>query len=144
MKKEDLNLFKGEMKDVLLSWGESKIDALFPNKAAAKSLLKNGLVNFINKQDAKINKFMDMGFLFLADENGTIDTDTMIDNLKGLFKEMEVREYHFGYLDAVAGKGELVISMPNNFVLDMLVGDVGKVKFTVDDIDDLKHFFNNY
>ena len=46
MKKEDLNLFKGEIKDAIQQWIEGKIDTLFPQKAATKHSLKTLLTIF--------------------------------------------------------------------------------------------------
>lgn len=142
MKKEDLNQFKGEIKDALQNWGESKIDAMFPNRPMVKSLLKRGLDNSIVRFDSRINKGLDTAFLFFADSNGVIDSDTMVDMIKDIFKEMDVKTYHFGFVDAVVGKGEAILSVQGNDWIDMLLGDFGSVKFTVDDIDEIKGFIN--
>lgn len=37
MKKEDLNQFKGEIKTAIQSWGNGKIDSLFPDKAHTRT-----------------------------------------------------------------------------------------------------------
>ena len=142
MKKEDLNLFKGEIKDAIQQWGDGKIDALFPQKAATKSFFKNALNNLLSKEDLKINRWLDAAFLFIADKNGTIDSDVMIDTVNSLFKEMDVKEYDFGMVHVVIGKGEAIIGFPRNILFDMLVGNLGSVKFTSEDIGELKDFLN--
>ena len=48
MKTEDLTKFKGEIKSAMQAWGESKIDEMFPGKAAAKQFIKNGLNNVMS------------------------------------------------------------------------------------------------
>ena len=63
MKAEDLTKFKGELKTALQEWGETKIDELFPGKAAAKQFMKNGLHNILNRYDAQMNQRLDQFFL---------------------------------------------------------------------------------
>lgn len=95
----------------------------------------------LTRYDADVNKWVDNIFLFLADENGVIDSDTMVDTLAGIFNEMPKKEYSFGLFGIVAGSGEVIISFPHNFLMDMLVGDMGSVKFTTEDILDFKGLF---
>lgn len=138
MKIEDVNQFKGTIKTALQDWGNAKIDEMLPKKAAPKAFLKNGLNNILTRYDANINKWVDNIFLFVADENGVIDSDTMIDTLADIFKEMPKKEYSFGAFGMVAGAGEVTISFPHNFLMDLLVGDMGSVKFTTEDILEFK------
>lgn len=142
MKKEDLNKFKGEVKTAIQSWGNDKIDSLFPEKAHTRTFFKNGLNNFLSKRDALINKWLDTGFLFVADENGAIDGDVLIDTLVNLFEEMDVREYQLGIVKLTVGKGQVVVDFPQNFLFDMFLGSLGCVKFTSEDIGELKKFLN--
>lgn len=142
MKKEDLSQFKGEIKSAIQSWGDNKIDSLFPGKAHTRTLFKNGLSNFLSKKDALINKWLDAGFLFVAGEDGTIDSDIMIDTLASVFEEMDVQKYDLGMVNVTVGKGQAIIDLPHNFLLDMFVGGLGSVKFTSEDIGELKSFLN--
>jgi len=139
MKIKDVNKFKGIMKSALQDWGNARIDEMLPDKAAPKAFLKNGLNNLISRQDENLNKWIDNIFLFVADENGVIDSDTMIDMLVGMFREMPKKEYGFGPLGIIAGGGEIVISFPHNFLMDMLVGDMGSVRLDTEDIIGLKN-----
>lgn len=141
MKIEDVNQFKGVVKNALQDWGNAKIDEMLAKKAAPKAFLKNGLNNMLTRFDANINKWVDNIFLFVANEDGVIDSDSMIDTLAGIFKEMPKKEYSFGSFSAIAGGGEVIISFPHNFLMDMLVGDMGSVKFTTEDILDFKELF---
>lgn len=137
---EDVNKFKGTFKSALQDWGNAKIDEMLPKRATTKAFLKNGLNNLLSRQDANLNKWIDGIFLFVSDEEGTIDSDVMIDTLVDMFKEMPKKEYNLGSLDIVAGDGEVLISFPHNFLVDMLVGDMGSARFTVEDILDFKNY----
>ena len=143
MKTEDLTKFKGELKTAMQQWGEAKIDELFPGKAAAKTFIKNGLHNVLNRYDQQMNSYIDYLFMFVADEKGVIDSDVMVDTMAGMFKEIDpVQQYHFGMVDVTVGKGELGIHLPDNMFLNMLVGNRGVIKFTAEDILDFKNLLN--
>ena len=124
------------------SWGNSKIASLFPDKAHTRTFFKNGLSNFLARKDAIINKWLDTGFLFVAGEDGVIDSDVMIDNLVSLFEEMDVMEYQLGMVKLKVGKGQVIVDMPHNSLLDMFVGGVGSIKFTSEDLGELKGLLN--
>lgn len=137
MKIEDVNKFKGTVKSALQDWGNAKIDEMLPKNAAAKQFLKNGLNNLLTKYDEKLNVCIGNLFIFVADEKGVIDSDTMVDTLAGIFDEMQKKEYDMGQFHVTAGAGEIMVDFPHNFLIDMLVG--GSVKLTTDDILEFKN-----
>lgn len=142
MKIEDVNQFKGKMKSAMQSWAESKVDELFANRPSARVFAKNGINNMLNRFDDKINSYIDTFFLFAADKDGIVDSDVMVDTIASLFNEMEERKYPMGMVDVTVGKGELTIELPHNLFLEMLVGNLGVVKFTSDDIKEFKNLLN--
>ena len=139
MRIEDVNQFKGQLKSAMQSWAESKVDELFANRPSARVFMKNAVNNVMNRWDSKINSYIDTMFVFVADKDGIVDSDLMIDTLANLFKEMDERKYPMGMVDITVGKGQLVIDLPHNLFLEMLVGDLGKVKFTTEDIKEFKN-----
>ncbi len=142
MKATDINKFKGDFKTAIQNWIEYRIDELFPAKPQTKVLLKRGLNNYISKADGKLNNIIDNSLLFIADENGAIDTDVAIDLFVDMFKEMDVQEYNIGMIPITVGKGEIVAELPHNPLLDMVVGNLGKVKITSADLLELKELLN--
>ena len=141
MKATDINKFKGDFKAAIQEWVEYRIDELFPNKPQTKVLLKRGLNNYLSKADGKLNGMIDNSLLFITDENGTIDTDVAIDMFVDMFKEMDIQEYKIGMIPITVGKGEIVAELPQNPLLDMVVGNLGKVKITSADFLELKELF---
>jgi hypothetical protein len=141
MKATDINKFKGDFKTAIQEWVEYRIDELFPNKPQTKVLLKRGLNNYLSKADGKLNGMIDNSLLFITDENGTIDTDVAIDMFVDMFKEMDIQEYKIGMIPITVGKGEIVAELPHNPLLDMVVGNLGKVKITSADFLELKELF---
>ncbi len=141
MKATDINKFKGDFKTAIQEWVEYRIDELFPNKPQTKVLLKRGLNNYLSKAEGKLNDMIDNSLLFITDENGTIDTDVAIDMFVDMFKEMDIQEYKIGMIPITVGKGEIVAELPHNPLLDMVVGNLGKVKITSADFLELKELF---
>lgn len=141
MKATDINKFKGDLKAAIQEWVEYRIDELFPTKPQTKVLLKRGLNNYLSKADGKLNSMIDNSLLFITDENGTIDTDVAIDMFVDMFKEMDIQEYKIGMIPITVGKGEIMAELPHNPLLDMVVGNLGKVKITSADFLELKELF---
>lgn len=140
MRIEDINRFKGELKTAFQSWGEAKIEELFPNSAMARTFAKNGLNNAMNRYDLKLNQGIENLFMFVS-QDGVVDTDTMIDGMAQMFKEMKPSEYDMGGFHLSVGNGELAVELPRNIFLDMLVG-TSRLKFTSEDILEFKNLLN--
>ena len=142
MKVSDVNAFKGQFKDAALNWAGSLVDQMLPNKEAARTLVKNAIGNMMARLDGKINQMVDTAFIVFGDANGEVDTDSTIDLLCDMLKEMPQKEYSFGFISAKVGKGDIFIEFPHNIFSDLLVGDLGGVKFCTDDIKQLKDYLN--
>jgi len=140
MRIEDVNRFKGEIKTAFQSWGESKIDELFPNSAMGRTFAKNGLNNAMNRYDSMLNQGIDNLFMFVS-KDGVVDTDVMIDGMAQMFKEMKPSEYDMGGFHLTVGNGELAVDLPRNIFLDMLVG-TSRLRFTSEDILEFKNLLN--
>lgn len=143
MRTDDINKFKGQMKSALQQWGNGKIDNLFGGKPQMAAFVKNGLNNIMARMDAKLNKYIDGFVLFAGNERGEVDTDTMVDMVAEMFKEMEVKKYEFDMFDVLVGGGKVVLHFPHNFMIDMLFGSSGVVTLTTDDLLELKEMFNS-
>lgn len=142
MKVSDVNALKGQMKDAMVSWSDSMIDQMLPNKVTARTLFKNAIGNALTRFDGKINQLVDSAFLVFGDSNGVIDTDSTIDLLCGMLEEMKPTEYSIGFVDLIVGKGEVKLQFPHNIFSDLFVGDLGGVKLTTDDIKELKNYLS--
>lgn len=142
MKASDINALKGQLKDAMVSWSDSMIDQMLPNKVTARTLFKNAVGNALTRFDGKINQLVDSAFLVFGDSNGVIDTDSTIDLLCGMLEEMKPTEYSIGFVDLIVGKGEVKLQFPHNIFSDLIVGDLGGVKLTTGDIKELKNYLS--
>lgn len=142
MRTSDINAFKGQFKDATLKWIGSLVDHMLPNKVAARTLFKNAIGNVVARLDGKINQLVDTAFVMFGDVDGVVDTDSAIDLLCDMLKEMPQKEYTFGLVGLKAGRGEIYMEFPHNIFSDLLVGDLGGVKFTTEDIKQLKNYLS--
>lgn len=142
MKTADINRFKGQVKDTLLTWAGAQIDQILPDRIAARAMLKNAAGNLVARLDTKIDKGIDALFLMLGDKEGKIDTDTVIDTLCNLLTEMPPTDYALGPIGARVGHGEIKVQIPSGFVSDMVIGNLGGFRLTTSDIQELKHLFS--
>lgn len=140
MKASDINAFKGQLKDAIVGWSDMMVDQMLPNRVTARTLFKNAIGNVLNRFDGKVNQFVDSAFIMFGDSSGVIDTDTTIDLLCDMLDEMKQMDYSFGFINASVGKGEIKIQFPHNVFSDLIVGDLGGVKFTSSDIKQLKNY----
>lgn len=142
--KDEMGKLKIDLLDNIQEWANYKIDALVtsrPKLKLASTYLKRGVRNWVAKETGRINNTIDNILLFVADENGNVNTDVLINDLVEMFKAMDVQNVKMGVFDIEYGKGEVKINIPHNPILDMLMGDLGQVKITTEDILEIKELF---
>lgn len=138
MKTSDINAFKGKAKDAMLAWAGEQIDQLLPNKVAARTMLKNAAANLVERFDHKINQGVDAAFLMLGDAQGNIDSDSLVDLVCDMLKEMPPTDYDLGPIGATVGKGEICLRFPGGLISDLIIGGLGGARITIADIQKIK------
>lgn len=140
--KENISQLKGDMKRAITAWADEKVDTLFKQSGQSNLIayyLKNGFHNMIDRQDKRVNDLMDGLVLFVGDEQGSIDSDKLIDDLITLFSEMKDYEQDFGIAKLRLSKGNILILFPDSFFTN-LVFPWDSIKITPDDLRELKRF----
>ena len=140
MKTDDINKLKGKLKSAVQKWANGKIEEILPERPQIALFLKNGINNLLAREDANINRWVDTMMLFAGNENGVIDSDSVIDLLAGMFREVKPRKYQTARGDIEIGNGEVALYLPHNFVFDLLAGDIDVVRMTADDLLELKNY----
>ena len=138
MKTSDINAFKGKAKDAMLAWAGEQIDQLLPNRVAARTMLKNAAANLVERFDHKINQGVDAAFLMLGDAQGNIDSDSLVDLVCDMLKEMQPTDYSVGPIAATVGRGEICLQFPGGLVSDLIIGGLGGARITTADIQKIK------
>lgn len=143
MKQQDINKFKGDVKTAVQEWVNTKIEEIVPDRPTMRFLAKNYANNVLNRVDSKMNVWIDNLYMMVAGKDGVVDTDTMVDMAVGVFKEVQPFEYHLGGGFVLqVGNGEVALNMPRNAIVDALVGDFGRIRFTSEDILEFKNLLN--
>lgn len=141
--KTEVGKIKTDISQALQQWSSSKIDALVnahPQLKPMSVYLRRGVSNYLQRIEGQIDSAVDMLTLFVADDAGNIDADTLIGDAVEMFKLSDVREAKVGIFDLTYGAGEVVLSLPRNPVLDIFVGDLGIIKLTADDLLELRNY----
>lgn len=141
MKTADINALKGKTKDALLAWIGGQIDQMLPNRATARTFLKNAAGNLLAKYERKIDQGIDAAFLMLGDAQGVIDTDSLVDTVCDMLKEMQPTDYSVGPIAATVGRGEICLRFPEGILCDLIAGGLGGAKITTADIQQIKTLF---
>ena len=141
MKTADISALKGKAKDALLAWIGGQIDQMLPNRATARTFLKNAAGNLLARFDRKIDQGIDAAFLVLGDAQGNIDTDSLVDTVCDMLKEMPPTDYSLGPMAATVGRGEICLHFPGGFLCDLIAGGIGGAKITTADIQQIKNLF---
>lgn len=139
--KENIAELTGNMKNAVREWANGKIDELSagrPGLKAASVYLKRGLSNWMEREDMRINSMAESISLFVADKDGNIDTDMLIDDAVAMFREMDVNYAEIGGFGIEYGKGAVTVSIPRGVFLDMIFGDLGHVRITAEDLLEIK------
>lgn len=143
--KENIAELTGNIKVAMRNWANGKIDELAadrPKLKAASVYLKRGLNNYMEREDKRINSIVDGISLFVADKEGNIDTDMLIDDAVSMFREMDINFAEIGIFGIEYGKGAVKINIPHNFFLDMIFGELGQIKITADDLLEIKQMIS--
>lgn len=143
--KEETAKLTDNIKVAIKDWANGKIDELAadrPKLKAASVYLKRGLSNYIEREDKRIDSMVDGLSLFIADKDGNIDTDTLIDDAVEMFKTMDVNIAEIGMFKIEYGKGAVAVNIPHNVFFDMIFGDLGQVRITADDLLEIKEMIS--
>lgn len=137
----NVTTLKDKFLDSIDLWLEERVDDLLkgnPSLAIPSIYLKRGCHNIINKYENKISNSIDNVSLFIADENGNIDANTMFNDAMELFNSIDETNFEIGIVSGVVGKGKVVINIPDNIFTNIVFGSKKSITFNEDDFIELK------
>ena len=138
---EKVSELTDRMKEAARTWANRKIDELAadrPQLKVASSYLKRGLYNWMEREDGRIRSMVDGLMLFVADKDGNINADVLLDDAAAMFADMEVRHADIAGFGLDYGQGAVVLNIPRNAIYDLIFGDLGQVKITTADFLEIK------
>lgn len=136
---DNIEAFKSDMLGGLHRWLDSMVGELCDGNRMPIALapyLKRGVNNAMHRYDTKLQSYIDTATMFIADENGNIDSRNFITDVVQMFRSMPQRGTQIGGMRITYGEGTIEAQLPDNWLTRML-GDVGTIRITAEDIDRL-------
>lgn len=134
-----------ELKEKLLTsldlWAEARISDMVkenPALAIPSVYMKRASHNIIAKHKDSWGKSIDNATLFIADEDGNIDADTIFSDLMQMLENISNYEFDLGFIKGRIDGGALYIDLPDNIITTILFGSKKSISFTKTDFDELK------
>ena len=134
-----------ELKEKLLTsldlWADARISDMVketPALAIPSVYMKRASHNIIANNKDSLGKSIDNATLFIADENGNIDADTIFTDLMQMLESISNYEFDLGFIKGRIDGGTLSIDLPDNIITTILFGNKKSISFTKTDFDELK------
>ncbi len=134
-----------ELKEKLLTsldlWADARISDMVkenPALAIPSVYMKRASHNIIAKHKDSWGKSIDNATLFIADEDGNIDADTIFSDLMQMLENISNYEFDLGFIKGRIDVGTLSIDLPDNIITTILFGSKKSISFTKTDFEELK------
>lgn len=134
-----------ELKEKLLTsldlWADARISDMVkenPALAIPSVYMKRASHNIIAKHKDSWGKSIDNATLFIADEDGNIDADTIFSDLMQMLENISNYEFNLGFIKGRIDGGALVVDLPDNIITTILFGSKKSISFTKDDFEELR------
>ncbi len=134
-----------ELKEKLLTsldlWADARISDMVkenPALAIPSVYMKRASHNIIAKHKDSWGKSIDNATLFIADEDGNIDADTIFSDLMQMLENIINYEFDLGFIKGRIDGGVLSIDLPDNIITTILFGSKKSISFTKDDFEELR------
>jgi hypothetical protein len=134
-----------ELKEKLLTsldlWADARISDMVkenPALAIPSVYMKRAAHNVIAKNKESWGKSIDNATLFIADEDGNIDADTIFSDLMQMLENISNYEFNLGLIKGRINDGAVSIDLPDNIITTILFGSKKSISFTKSDFEELK------
>lgn len=134
-----------ELKEKLIDsvdvWADARIDDMVkgsPMLAIPSVYMKRAAHKIIAKNKKGWDKSIDNAALFIANENGEIDADTIFSDMMQMLKAVENHHFDFGIIHGHISNGTISIDLPDNIATTILFGSKRSINFTEEDFTELK------
>ena len=110
------------------------------NRAVRKPsvYMKRAAHNIIAKHKDSWGKSIDNATLFIADEDGNIDANTIFEDMMQMLKSVEDYKFDVGFIHGHIDKGVVSIDLPDGIATAILFGSKRSINFTEEDFVELK------
>lgn len=134
-----------ELKEKLLTsldlWADARISDMVkenPALAIPSVYMKRASHNIIAKNKDSWGKSIDNATLFIADEDGNIDADTIFSDLMQMLANISNYEFDLGFIKGRIDGGTLAIDLPDNILTNIIFGSKKAITLNENDFLELK------
>lgn len=134
-----------ELKEKLLTsldlWADARISDMVkenPALAIPSVYMKRASHNIIAKNKESWGKSIDNATLFIADEDGNINADTIFSDLMQMLENIGDYEFDLGIIKGRISDGAIAIDLPDNIITTILFGNKKSISFAKEDFEELK------
>lgn len=142
----NLQDIKGRFVTSIDLWADARIDEMVkgnPMLAIPSVYMKRAAHNIISKNKDNLEKQIDNASLFIADENGIIDADTIFADMMQMMKSVKDYRFAFGMIHGKIDDGVISIDLPDNIATAILFGSKRCINFAEEDFIELKELIVN-
>lgn len=144
----DLKQQSLELKSKIVSsvelWADERIKDMAstnPIFAPVAKYMKRGVHNMLIQKDKEITERIEGFMLFVTDENGNYDKEELFDDMMNLFKTMKPYKFEQGVFKGTIGQGSVLLELPDNGLVNFIMGDNNAIRITEADLMELKSIF---
>lgn len=110
----------------------------FENISFRFTIVEHFVLRIIAKNKDSLCKSIDNATLFIADEDGNIDANTIFEDMMQMLENISNYEFDFGFVKGRIDGGTLSIDLPDNIITTILFGSKKSISFTKNDFEELK------
>lgn len=143
LKQQALEL-KSRLVNSVEIWAEERIDSFVSGNTVFKPLgkyLKRGVHNILVQKDKEITDKVEGFMMFVADENGNYDKEELFDDAMNVFKSMKPYKFEQGFIKGTIGEGSILVELPDNALMNFILGETNAIRITEADFWELKSIF---
>lgn len=143
LKQQSLEL-KSRLVNSVELWADERINTFAssnPVFAPVSKYMKRGIHNILIQKDKEITEKIEGVMLFVADENGNYDKEELFDDMMNIFKTMKPYKFEQGFIKGTIGQGSILFELPDNGLINFIVGDSNAIRITEADFLELKSIF---
>lgn len=135
-----------ELKERLIpsveTWIDARVDDMVkgnPSLAIPSVYMKRAAHNIVSRNKENWEGRIDSLSLFVADEDGVIDAESVFNDVMQMLQTIEKRPFDVGFLHGTIGDGHISIDIPDGLISALLFGSNKSIAITTDDITELKN-----
>lgn len=135
---ENIETTKGHVVEAVEKWADNIIDD-FANRfhiVPLAAYIKRGVKNHMAQKSDNISGMLKDAAMFICDENGNCDIETVTDDLLTMLRTMKPVQLPF--LHGTVGEGKIKFSLPNIPVITPILGGTTEITINEQDLTELR------